>query len=131
MTGFVIFVVVMIVISLINKAKQGSGGRNAKQSARMQKLVERIQAQQGGNQPETHEPGGIRPNQGDDFPQAGRALAKCLHHQRAPSHGSRIRNPFALYIRRARPAGFVLTVTYPMSEQGLAAAYRARCLRSA
>jgi hypothetical protein len=51
MTGFVIFVVVMIVISLINKAKQGSGGRNAKQSARMQKLVERIQAQQGGNQP--------------------------------------------------------------------------------
>ncbi|MFF0267330.1 hypothetical protein [Kribbella sp. NPDC004536] len=57
MTGFVIFVVVMIVLGLINKAKQQSGGagakqaRQARQSARMQALVERIQAQQGGNQP--------------------------------------------------------------------------------
>ncbi|HEY3556609.1 MAG TPA: hypothetical protein VGL05_04080 [Kribbella sp.] len=50
MTGFVIFVVVMIVLGLINKAKQQSGG-NAKQNARMQALMQRIQAQQGGTQP--------------------------------------------------------------------------------
>ncbi|HWD82779.1 MAG TPA: hypothetical protein VG497_27955 [Kribbella sp.] len=54
MTGFVIFVVVMIVLGLINKAKQQSGGsaaRQARQNARMQALVQRIQAQQGGKQP--------------------------------------------------------------------------------
>ncbi|MGZ0153210.1 hypothetical protein ACXJJ3_39535 [Kribbella sp. WER1] len=51
MTGFVIFVVVMIVLGLINKAKQQSGGGNAKQNARMQALVQKIQAQQGGSQP--------------------------------------------------------------------------------
>ncbi|HET6739615.1 MAG TPA: hypothetical protein VFH76_11800, partial [Kribbella sp.] len=50
MTGFVIFVVVMIVLGLINKAKQQSGG-NGKANARMQAMMERIQAQQGGNQP--------------------------------------------------------------------------------
>ncbi|MFC6159616.1 hypothetical protein [Kribbella jiaozuonensis] len=51
MTGFVIFIVVMIVVSLINKAKQKSDRGNAKVSPRVQALVERIQAQQGGNQP--------------------------------------------------------------------------------
>jgi hypothetical protein len=51
MTGFVIFVVVMIVLGLINKAKQGAKGGNGRPNARMQALVERIQAQQGGNQP--------------------------------------------------------------------------------
>lgn len=50
MTGFVIFVVVMIVVGLINKAKQQSGG-NGKANARVQAMMERIQAQQGGNQP--------------------------------------------------------------------------------
>jgi hypothetical protein len=50
MTGFVIFVVVMIVLGLINKAKQQTGG-NGKANARVQAMMERIQAQQGGNQP--------------------------------------------------------------------------------
>ncbi|NIK58738.1 hypothetical protein [Kribbella shirazensis] len=48
MTGFVIFVVVMIVLGLITKARQQSAG---KPNPRMQALVERLQAQQGGNQP--------------------------------------------------------------------------------
>ncbi|WP_371403144.1 hypothetical protein OHA10_35300 [Kribbella sp. NBC_00662] len=51
MTGFIIFIVVMIVVSLINKAKQQSNRKNGKVSPRVQALVERIQAQQGGNQP--------------------------------------------------------------------------------
>ncbi|GAA1565142.1 hypothetical protein [Kribbella karoonensis] len=53
MTQFVIFVVVMIVLSLITKARQQSsrGNGNAKQNARMQAMVQKIQAQQGGNQP--------------------------------------------------------------------------------
>ncbi|MFI5694290.1 hypothetical protein ACIA58_20745 [Kribbella sp. NPDC051586] len=51
MTGFVIFVVVMIVVSLINKAKRQSNRGNGKMNPRVQALVERIQAQQGGNQP--------------------------------------------------------------------------------
>ncbi|WP_329000617.1 hypothetical protein OHA18_40050 [Kribbella sp. NBC_00709] len=52
MTGFIIFVVVMIVVSLINKAKQQSTrGKNGRPSPRVQALIEKIQAQQGGNQP--------------------------------------------------------------------------------
>jgi hypothetical protein len=51
MTGFVIFVVVMIVLGLINKARQQSGGASRQPNARMQALIERIQAQQAGNQP--------------------------------------------------------------------------------
>jgi hypothetical protein len=50
MTGFVIFVVVMIVVSLITKARQQTGG-NGKPNPRMQALIERIQAQQAGGQP--------------------------------------------------------------------------------
>ncbi|NUR99512.1 MAG: hypothetical protein HOV67_30170 [Kribbellaceae bacterium] len=85
MTGFVIFVVVMIVLGLINKAKQQSGGGRARQNARMQALVQKIQAQQGGNQPiqfqgqytQAAGPGGPPPaqgqsSQGQSFPvQAG------------------------------------------------------------
>ncbi|GAA3101771.1 hypothetical protein JOF29_003319 [Kribbella aluminosa] len=57
MTQFVIFVVVMIVLSLITKARQQSNRGNSKQTkqarqnARVQALVQKIQAQQGGNQP--------------------------------------------------------------------------------
>jgi len=51
MTGFVIFVVVMIVVGLINKARQQSAKPSGPPSPRVQKLLERIQAQQGGNQP--------------------------------------------------------------------------------
>lgn len=51
MTWFTIFVVVMIVLGLINKARQQSAGANGKPNARVQALVERLQAQQGGNQP--------------------------------------------------------------------------------
>ncbi|MFF0345644.1 hypothetical protein [Kribbella sp. NPDC004875] len=51
MTQFVIFVVVMIVVSLITKARQQSTRRDGKPNPRMQALIEKIQAQQGGNQP--------------------------------------------------------------------------------
>lgn len=51
MSGFVIFVVVMIVVSLINKARQGSARRNGTPSPRVQAMIQKIQAQQGGNQP--------------------------------------------------------------------------------
>jgi hypothetical protein len=51
MSGFVIFVVVLIVVSLINKARQQSSRRNGTPSPRVQAMIERIQAQQGGNQP--------------------------------------------------------------------------------
>jgi hypothetical protein len=51
MTGFVIFVVVMIVVSLISKARQQSTRGNGQPNARMQALIERIQAQQSGGQP--------------------------------------------------------------------------------
>jgi hypothetical protein len=52
MTGFVIFIVVMIVVSLISKARQQSTrGKNGQPSPRVQALIEKIQAQQGGNQP--------------------------------------------------------------------------------
>src|SRR5690349_11615758 len=76
MTGFVIFVVVMIVLGLINKAKQQSGGGSAKQNARVQALVQKIQAQQGGNQPiqfqgqytQAARPGGPPPAPPQTFP---------------------------------------------------------------
>jgi hypothetical protein len=51
MWEFVIFVVVMIVISLVGKAKQQSAKSDGRPNPRVQKLVERIQAQQGFNQP--------------------------------------------------------------------------------
>ncbi|MGW7686142.1 hypothetical protein ACWGID_35695 [Kribbella sp. NPDC054772] len=51
MTEFVIFVVVMIVVSLITKARQQSTRRDGKPNPRMQALIEKLQAQQGGNQP--------------------------------------------------------------------------------
>ncbi len=51
MWEFVIFVVVMIVISLVGKAKQQSTKTDGTPNPRVQKLVERIQAQQGFNQP--------------------------------------------------------------------------------
>jgi hypothetical protein len=52
MTGFIIFIVVMIVVSLINKAKQQSTrGKNGRPSPRVQALMDKIQAQQGGSLP--------------------------------------------------------------------------------
>ncbi|MER7250584.1 hypothetical protein [Kribbella sp. NPDC000426] len=76
MTGFIIFVVVMIVVSLINKAKQQSNRANGKVNPRVQALVEKIQAQQGGNLPTQFQgqyaqaagQGGPPPNQGSTFP---------------------------------------------------------------
>ena len=47
---FAIFIVVMIVVSLVAKAKQQSA-KPGEPNARMQKLLERIQAQQGFSQP--------------------------------------------------------------------------------
>jgi hypothetical protein len=52
MTGFIIFIVVMIVVSLINKAKQQSTrGKDGRPSPRVQALMDKIQAQQGGSRP--------------------------------------------------------------------------------
>src|SRR5206468_6169804 len=51
MTEFVIFVVVMIVLSLITKARQQATRGTGKPNPKMQALIERLQAQQGGNQP--------------------------------------------------------------------------------
>ncbi|WP_350275267.1 hypothetical protein [Kribbella sp. HUAS MG21] len=76
MTGFVIFVVVMIVLGLINKARRQSGGANNRPNARMQALIERIQAQQAGNQPiqfqgqftQAAGPGGPQPAPGQQVP---------------------------------------------------------------
>jgi hypothetical protein len=47
---FAIFVVIMIVVSLVAKAKQQSA-KPGQPNARVQKLIERLQAQQGFNQP--------------------------------------------------------------------------------
>ena len=80
MTGFVIFVVVMIVVSLISKARQQATRGNGQPNARMQALIERIQAQQAGSQPvqihgqftQAAGPGGPRPAPSPTFPvQAG------------------------------------------------------------
>ncbi|TCO32612.1 hypothetical protein EV652_104218 [Kribbella steppae] len=47
---FAIFIVIMIVVSLVAKAKQRSA-KPGEPNARVQKLIERLQAQQGFNQP--------------------------------------------------------------------------------
>jgi hypothetical protein len=51
MLEFAIFIIVMIVLSVIGKAKQHASKSDGRPSPRMQKLIERMQAQQGGNQP--------------------------------------------------------------------------------
>ena len=51
MAEFAIFIVVMIVFSVIGKLKQQSAKTSGTPNPRVQKLIERIQAQQGGNQP--------------------------------------------------------------------------------
>jgi hypothetical protein len=51
MAEFAIFIVIMIVVSVIGKLKQQSTKSTGTPSPRAQKLIERIQAQQGGNQP--------------------------------------------------------------------------------
>ncbi|TDO47024.1 hypothetical protein EV651_12517 [Kribbella sp. VKM Ac-2571] len=103
MTGFVIFVVVMIVVGLINKAKQQSGGGNAKQNARMQAVIERIQAQQGGNQPVQFQgqftqaagpggpppapiPGQMQTGTAQGSQQAAAVLQQLLQNGRQPRH---------------------------------------------
>ncbi|WP_327635728.1 hypothetical protein OHB24_37800 [Kribbella sp. NBC_00482] len=110
MTGFVIFVVVMIVLSLISKAKQGSKGSNGQPSAKMQALIERIQAQQGGNQPVQFQgqftqaagPGGPPPapipgqmptgsTQGSQ--QAAAVLQQLLQNGRQPRHAGERNSP--------------------------------------
>jgi hypothetical protein len=48
---FAIFVIVMIVVSVVGKAKQQASKSDGRPNPRMQKLIERIQAQQGGNVP--------------------------------------------------------------------------------
>ncbi len=110
MTGFVIFVVVMIVVSLINKARQGAKGSNGQPNARMQALVERIQAQQGGNQPVQFQgqftqaagPGGPPPapipgqmatgiTQGSQ--QAAAVLQQLMENGRQPRHAGERNSP--------------------------------------
>lgn len=51
MAEFAIFIVIMIVLTVVGKLKQQSTKSAGTPSPRVQKLIERIQAQQGGNQP--------------------------------------------------------------------------------
>lgn len=51
MLEFAIFVIVIIAVSVVSKTAKRSATRDATPSPRVQKLIERIQAQQGGNQP--------------------------------------------------------------------------------
>jgi hypothetical protein len=106
MTGFIIFIVVMIVVSLINKAKQQSNRGSGKVNPRVQALVQRMQAQQGGNQPTQFQgqytqaagQGGLPPGQSQQstFPvqtgsapgsrQVGAALEQLMQNGRQPRH---------------------------------------------
>ncbi|HET6988346.1 MAG TPA: hypothetical protein VFI00_17105 [Kribbella sp.] len=51
MAEVAIFIIIMIVLSVIGKLKQRSTKSTGTPSPRVQKLIEKIQAQQGGNQP--------------------------------------------------------------------------------
>ncbi|RZT11924.1 hypothetical protein EV649_7580 [Kribbella sp. VKM Ac-2569] len=114
MTGFVIFVVVMIVVSLINKARQGSKSGTGQPNARMQAMIERIQAQQGGNQPVQFQgqftqaagPGGPPPSPTPSQPtfpvqtgtaqgsqQAAAVLQQLLQNGRQPRHAGERNSP--------------------------------------
>ncbi|MGW6200151.1 hypothetical protein ACWF0M_28675 [Kribbella sp. NPDC055110] len=111
MTEFVIFVVVMIVLSLISKARQGSKGRNGQPNARMQALIERIQAQQGGgNQPVQFQgqftqaagpggpppapiPGQMQTGTAQGSQQAAAALQQLLQNGRQPRHAGERNSP--------------------------------------
>jgi hypothetical protein len=114
MTEFVIFVVVMIVVSLIGKARQGSKGGKGQPNARMQALIERIQAQQGGNQPtqfqgqftQAARPGGPPPAPTPGRPtfpvqtgttqgsqQAAAVLQQLLQNGRQPRHAGERNSP--------------------------------------
>ncbi|WP_410791576.1 hypothetical protein [Kribbella sp. C-35] len=110
MTEFVIFVVVMIVLSLIGKARQGSKGGNGQQSARMQALIERIQAQQGGNQPVQFQgqftqaagpggpppapiPGQMQTGSAQGSQQAAAVLQQLLQNGRQPRHAGERNSP--------------------------------------
>ncbi|TCC08182.1 hypothetical protein [Kribbella soli] len=103
MVEFVIFVVVMIVLSLISKARQGSKGGNGQPNARMQALIERIQAQQGGNQPVQFQgqftqaagpggpppapiPGQMQTGSAQGSQQAAAVLQQLLQNGRQPRH---------------------------------------------
>jgi hypothetical protein len=92
MTGFVIFVVVMIVVGLINKAKQQSSKNSGTPSPRVQKLIERMQAQQGGNQPVQFQGQYTQPtgqsNQGTapGSQQVAAALQQLMQAGRQPPH---------------------------------------------
>lgn len=110
MTGFVIFVVVMIVVSLVNKARQGSKGGNGQPNARMQALIERIQAQQGGNQPVQFQgqftqaagpggpppapiPGQMQTGTAQGSQQAAAVLQQLLQNGRQPRHAGERESP--------------------------------------
>jgi hypothetical protein len=110
MTEFVIFVVVMIVVSLIGKARQGSKSSNGRPNARMQALIERIQAQQGGNQPVQFQgqftqaagpggpppapiPGQMQTGTAQGSQQAAAVLQQLLQNGRQPRHAGERNSP--------------------------------------
>jgi hypothetical protein len=93
---FVIFVVVMVVAALVGAVtkKRGSSGTP---SPRVQKLIERIQAQQGGGQPiqfqgQFTQPG-PQPGQVSGSQQAGAALQALMQAGRQPAHHGEWANP--------------------------------------
>jgi hypothetical protein len=110
MTEFVIFVVVIIVVSLIGKARQGSKSGNGQPNARMQALIERIQAQQGGNQPTQFQgqftqaagpggpppapiPGQMQTGTAQGSQQAAAVLQQVLQNGRQPRHAGERNSP--------------------------------------
>jgi hypothetical protein len=90
MTGFIIFVVVMIVVALINKAKQQSQAGTTTPNPRVQKLMERLQAQQPGNQPIQFQgqftQAANQPGNPPGSEQAGAALQQLLQAGKQPRH---------------------------------------------
>jgi len=86
---FAIFVVIMVVVTIVSAAKKQRGA-NGTPSPRVQKLIERIQAQQGGNQPiqfqgQFTQPG-PQQNQVSGSQQAGAALQALMQAGRQHAH---------------------------------------------
>ncbi|MET7280245.1 hypothetical protein ABZS29_18560 [Kribbella sp. NPDC005582] len=93
---FAIFVVIMVVVAIVSAATK-QRGTNGAPSPRVQKLIERIQAQQGGNQPiqfqgQFTQPG---PQQGQvsGSQQAGAALQALMQAGRQHAHPGEWANP--------------------------------------
>ena len=93
MAEFAIFIIIMIVFSVIGKLRQQSTKSTGTSNPRVQKLIERMQAQQGGNQPTqihgqfTHAAGqSSQSSTAPDSQQVAAALQQHLQAGRQPRH---------------------------------------------